>query len=139
MNGKKLTPLFFLVLLAVLACNFQGCNPAAHTDDLHVTSVNVNPKSGSDKFTVTVKVEAQWVNVGHTLICYILSSGKKQTIVKQKLNIGYAYIYTSTRSFPFSYNVPGTYSVFCSVTPNNGGFQSLSDKFTITSATSATP
>ena len=139
MKVKKLSPVFVLVLLAVLACDFQGCNPAAHADDLHVTSVNVSPKSGSDKFNVTVKIEAQWVNVGHSLVCYILTSGKKQTINKQHLNIGYAFLYSSTRSFSFSYNIPGTYSVFCSVTPNNGGFQPSSDNFTVTSANSATP
>ena len=139
MNGKKLSPIFILLLLAVLACDFQGCNPADHADDLHVTSVNVSPKSGTDKFTVTVTVKAQWVNVGHSLVCYILTSGKKQTINKQKFNIGYAYLYTSTRSFSFSYKVPGTYSVFCSVTPNNGGFQPLSDNFTVTSSNVANP
>jgi hypothetical protein len=139
MNAKKLSPLFVLMLLALLACDFQGCNPAAHTDDLHVTSVNVNPKSGPGNFTVTVKIEAQWVNVGHSLVCYLLTAGQKQTIIKQHLNVGVAYLYTSTRSFSFSYKVPGAYSLFCSVTPNNGGFQPLSDSFTVTTATSAAP
>jgi hypothetical protein len=139
MNLRKLSPIFVLMLLAVLGCNVQGCNPAAHTDDLHVTSVNVSPKSGSDKFTVTVKVQAEWVNAGHNLVCYLLPSGKKQTIIKQPLNIGYAYLYTSTRSFSFSTKIPGTYSLFCSVTPKNGGFQPLSDNFTVTSSNSPNP
>jgi hypothetical protein len=139
MNVKRLFPIFVLMLLAVLACNFPGCSPAAHTDDLHVTSVNVYPKSGSDRFTVTVTIKAQWVNVGHSLVCYILTSGKKQTVYNQKLNVGYAYLLTTTRSFSISYKVPGTYSVFCSITPNNGGLQPLSDEFTVTSSNSANP
>ena len=139
MNVKKLSPILVLMLLAVLACDFQGCNPAAHKDDLHVTSVSVSPKSGSGQFNVTVSVKAQWVNTGHSLVCYIPVSGKKQTIHKLQFNIGYAVGYSSTRSFSFSYNVPGTHAVFCSVTPNNGGFPALSDQFTVTGSSSGTP